>query len=150
VPPDLRPHFRARHPTRQRRYQELVDNATKVCGDVDARLDRYLADPADPIPIHAGSGDGRGGVHWSLLTLMLGAERAYSPNGFRTGLASGRQLIARVEEAVASGHRTTTGVVDGLAAIQRGDGTSSPGIRGSAPARWGWNATCFATPATCS
>ena len=110
----------------QRRYQELVDHATKVSGDFDARLDRYLADPANPIPVHAGSGDGRGGVHWSLLTLMLGAERAYSPNGFRTGLASGRQRIARVEEAVASGHRTTTGVVDGLAAVQRGDGTSSP------------------------
>ena len=85
-----------------------------------------------------------------MLTLMLGAERAYLPNGFRTGLASDRQRIARVEEAVASGHRTTTGVVDGLAAIQRGDGTSSPGIRGSTPARWGWNTACFATPATCS
>ena len=110
----------------QRRFQELVDNATKVSGDFDTRLDRYLADPANPIPVHAGSGDGRGGVHWSLLTLMLGAERAYSPNGFRSGLASGRQRIARVEEAVASGHRTTTGVIDGLAAVQRADGTSSP------------------------
>jgi hypothetical protein len=110
----------------QRRYQELVDNATKVSGDFDARLDRYLADPANPIPVHVGSGDGRGGVHWSLLTMMLGVERAYSPNGFRTGLASGRRRIARVEEAVACGHRTTTGVVDGLAIVQHSDGTSGP------------------------
>ena len=117
----------------QRRYQELVDNATKVSGDFDARLDRYLADPANPIPVHAGSGEGRGGVHWSLLTLMLGAERAYSPNGFRTGLASGRQRIARVEEAVASGHRTTTGVIDGLATVQHDDGTSTPWHPGLAP-----------------
>ena len=117
----------------QRRSQELVDNATKVSGDFDARLDRYLADPANPIPVHAGSGDNRGGVHWSLLTLMLGAERAYSPNGFRSGLASGRQRIARVEEAVASGHRTTTGVIDGLAVVQHADGTSSPWHAGLDP-----------------
>ena len=110
----------------QQRYQELVDNATKVSGDFDARLDRYLADPANPIPIHARSGGDRGGVHWSLLTMMLGVERAYSPNGFRTGLASGRQRIARVEQAIARGHRTSTGVVDGLAIVQHSDGTSGP------------------------
>jgi hypothetical protein len=117
----------------QQRYQELVNNATKVSGDFDARLDRYLADPANPIPVHARSGDGRPGVHWSLLTMMLGVERAHSPNGFRTGLASGRQRIARVEDAVASGHRTTIGVVDGLALVQHSDATSAPWHPGLAP-----------------
>ena len=34
----------------QQRYQELVNNATKVSGDFDARLEIYLADPAIPSP----------------------------------------------------------------------------------------------------
>lgn len=110
----------------QQRYQELLDNATRVSGDFDARLDRYLADPANPIPVHATIGAGHAGVHWSLLTLMLGVQRAYSPNGFGASRPSGRQRIARVEAALASGHRTTTGVIDGLAMIQHRDGTSAP------------------------
>ena len=117
----------------QLRYQELVDNAAKVSVDFDARLDRYLADPASPIPVHAGSSGGHSGVHWSLLTLMLGVQRAYSPNGFGTGLPSGRHRIARVEQAVARGHRTTTGVIGDLAMIQHSEGTSAPWHPGLGP-----------------
>lgn len=117
----------------QQRYQRLLDNATKVSADFDARLDHYLADPSSPIPVHASAGDGRSGVHWSLLTLMLGVQRAYSPNGFGTGLPSGRQRIARVEHAVADGHRTTTGVIDDLAMIQHRDGTRAPWHTGLHP-----------------
>jgi hypothetical protein len=41
-----------------------------------------------------------------------------------------------------------TSQLPGVMASTRLDGTSSPGIRGSTPARWGWNGACFATPAT--
>lgn len=110
----------------QQRYHELLDNATQVTGDFDVRLDRYLADPANPIPVHATAGDSRGGVHWSLLTLMLGVQRPYAPNGFGTGLASGRHRIARVEAAVAAGHLTTTGVIDDLVMVHHSDASSAP------------------------
>jgi hypothetical protein len=65
-------------------------------------------------------------VHWSLLALMLGSEPSCLSNVFRRSLATGRQRIARVEAAVAGGHPTTTGVIDGLAVIQLADGTSAP------------------------
>jgi hypothetical protein len=115
----------------QHHYQQLIDNATKVFGDFDARLDTYLADPANPIPVHPLSGDSHESVHWSLLTLMLGVERAYSTNAFRVGLESGRRRVARVREAIARGHTTTTGVIDGLTSIHHADGTTAawhPGL----------------------
>ncbi|KAF0957427.1 hypothetical protein [Rhodococcus sp. T7] len=119
------------------RYQELVGNATKkITGDQDARLTTWLADPANPIPVHAGpydAGQDRGEVNWSLLTLMLGWDHSCGATIFGRNRTTGRQRIARVEDAVSSGHRTTTGVIDDLAQVQRGDGTSTPWHRGLAP-----------------
>ena len=77
----------------QQRYQELIDNATKTSGDHDARLDRYLADPANPIPVHTAANQEHGGVHWSLLAMMLGSEHSSRSNVFRRGLAAGRRRI---------------------------------------------------------
>jgi hypothetical protein len=65
-------------------------------------------------------------VHWSLLAMMLGSENSSRSNVFRRDLAAGRRRIARVEQALASGHPTTTGVIDGLAVVKHTDGTSAP------------------------
>jgi hypothetical protein len=110
----------------QQRYEEFIANATKTSGGHDARLDRYLANPANPIPVHTGANQEHGGVHWSLLAMMLGSEHSSRSNVFRRDLAAGRKRIARVEQALASGHPTTTGVIDGLAVVRRADGTSAP------------------------
>ena len=117
----------------QQRYQELLDNATTITGGHDARLDRYLADPANPIPVHTGAGQDHGEVHWSLLALMLGYDDSSRSSVFPRSCAAGRRRIARVEDAVATGHPTTTGVIDGLAAVHHGDGTSAPWHPGLAP-----------------
>ena len=118
----------------QQRYQELLDNATQVSGGHDARLDRYLANPTNPVPVHTGAGhDHDDDVHWSLLTLMLGYDHSSRSSAFSRSCAAGRRRIARVEDAVATGHRTTTGVIDGLAPVQHGDGTSAPWHPGLAP-----------------
>ena len=53
----------------QQRYHDLLAQATAITPDRDTRLDRWLADPTNPIPVHA---DGHGEVNWCLLTLMLG------------------------------------------------------------------------------
>jgi hypothetical protein len=37
----------------QQRYQHLLAQATTMTPDRDTRLDRWLADPANPIPVHA-------------------------------------------------------------------------------------------------
>lgn len=118
----------------QRRYQELHDNATQVSGGHDPRLDRYLANPANPIPIHTGAGHEHDDeVHWSLLALMLGYDHYSRSSAFPRSYAAGRRRIARVEDAVATGHPTTTGVIDGLATVQHDDGTSTPWHPGLAP-----------------
>jgi hypothetical protein len=117
----------------QRRYRQLLDNATNIAGDHDARLDIYLAKAESPIPVHAGAGQDHGTVHWSLLALMLGSQRACSGNVFRRNTVTGRQRIARVKKAVVGGRPTTTGVIDGLAAVEHGDGTCAPWHPGLAP-----------------
>jgi hypothetical protein len=131
----------------QQRYEELIANAAKIPGGHEARLDRYLADPANPIPVHTAANQEHGRVHWSLLALMLGSENSSRSNVFRRDLAAGRRRIARVEQALATGHPTTTGVIDGLAVVKHTDGASAPGIPGSTLALSAWNAACFATPA---
>lgn len=110
----------------QLRYEELIVDAAKSRGDHDERLDRYLANPANPIPVHTTDGQQHGGVHWSLLAMMLGSEHLTRSNVFRRSLAAGRRRIARVEEAIAAGRLTTTGVIDSLAVVTHDDDTSVP------------------------
>ncbi|MBX9978193.1 hypothetical protein [Mycobacterium gordonae] len=114
----------------QQRYQELVDKATLV-GDHDVRLDRYLADPTNPIPVHAEAGHNPGRVHWSLLTLMIGSDHSRRSNVFRRNMSTGGQRITRVKKAVAQGHPTTTGIIDDLVLVEHSNGTSAswhPGL----------------------
>jgi hypothetical protein len=90
------------------RYQELVDTATTMTGNHDKRLDRWLADPANPVPIHRGTGGpdhDHGGVNWSVLTLMLGGKHLSAASVFARNRAASLHRIARVEEAV--GQRTS-------------------------------------------
>ncbi|MFZ2175776.1 MAG: hypothetical protein WAW17_17415 [Rhodococcus sp. (in: high G+C Gram-positive bacteria)] len=111
------------------RHQELVGNATTTADDQDARLSRWLADPANAIPVHITPyhvKPGSGEVNWSLLTLMMGWKSSCVTNIFDGRRAVGRRRIAQVEHAIADGHPTTTGVIDDLALVQRGDGTSTP------------------------
>jgi len=46
----------------RRRYQDLLDTATAMTPDRDARLDRWLAEATSPIPVHTGP-DGPGEVN---------------------------------------------------------------------------------------
>jgi hypothetical protein len=132
----------------QQRYQELADHATTITGGHDARLDRYLADPANPIPVHTGAGHDHDEVHWSLLALMLGYDDSSRSSVFPRSCAAGRRRITRVEDAVTTGHPTTTGVIDVLSAANTGTARARPGIRGSPPALSDCNAACFKMPAT--
>jgi hypothetical protein len=64
---------------------------------------------------------GRRPPHWSLLALILGYDHYSRSSAFPRGYAAGWRRIARVEDAVATGHPTTTGVIDGLATVQHDD-----------------------------
>ena len=88
-----------------------------MTGNHDKRLDRWLADPANPIPIHGGTvgpAHDHAEVNWSVLTLMLGGKHPSAASVFARNRAASRHRIARVEAAVANGHRTTTGIIDDL------------------------------------
>ncbi|QNI09788.1 hypothetical protein GAN17_25700 (plasmid) [Mycobacterium kubicae] len=103
----------------QQHYLDLLAQATAMTSDRDTRVDRWLADPASPIPVHAIRDHatdplGHRVVNWRLLTLMLGWKQSCSSTLFGRNRTTSLQRIARVERAVASGHATTTGVVDAL------------------------------------
>jgi hypothetical protein len=89
--------------------------------DRDTRLDRWLADPANPIPVHADP-HAHAEVNWNLLTLTLGWKTTCAATLFGRNRTSNLQRIARVERALAHGHPTTTGVIDNLTRIEHRDG----------------------------
>ncbi|MCK8642364.1 hypothetical protein [Mycobacterium colombiense] len=117
------------------RYQHLLTQATAMTPDRDTRLDRWLADPANPIPLHADP-HVHAEVNWNLLTLMLGWKTTSAATLFGRNRTSNLQRIACVEHALDHGHRTTTGVIDDLTRNEHRDGAYAawhlgrpPGIR---------------------
>lgn len=131
----------------QQRYQHLLAQATAMTPDRDTRLDRWLADPANPIPVHADP-HVYAEVNWNLLTLTLGWKPTCAATLFGRNRISNMQRIARVEQALAHGHPTTTGVIDGLTRIEHRDGRHAVWHPGLAPEQSDWNCACCATPAT--
>jgi hypothetical protein len=114
----------------QQRYQHLLAHATAMTPDRDTRLDRWLADPANPIPVHADP-HAHAEVNWNLLTLTLGWKTTCTATLFGRNRTSNLQRIARVERALAHGHSTTTGVIDDLTRIEHRDSTHAawhPGL----------------------
>ncbi|MEV0712716.1 hypothetical protein [Nocardia aurea] len=116
----------------QQHYEELLARATAMTPDRDTRLQRWLTDTANPIPIHADT-HGHQHVHWQLLTLMLGWKRSCAPTLFARNRTANLQRIARVEHAVTQGHPTTTGVIDDLARVEHPDGSRKGWHPGLAP-----------------
>lgn len=112
-------------------YDDLLARATTPLPDHDDRLDRWLADPANPIPVHTGV-DGDSTVNWHLLTLLLGGKGSSTATVFGRNPACLRRK-SRVERAVADGHPTTSGVITDLAGIQRPDGSTAPWHAGLTP-----------------
>jgi integrase len=68
-----------------------------------------------------------------LLTLLLGWRRGLQASTFGDRRAAGRRRVTQVRNAIAAGHRTTRGVIDDLAHVRRGDGTSGPWHSGLSP-----------------
>lgn len=115
-----------------RRLTELREALTRPSstgGNMNHLLEDYLADPANPIPLHAKRSTGPTGqasetvVNWEVLRLFLG-NRATNHVFARTSL--GTQRRTRVLDALHAGHRTTTGLIDDLAHTTRPDGTTGP------------------------
>jgi hypothetical protein len=130
-------------------YQELLANATQLSGGHDARLDTYLANPTNPIPVHTGAGhDHDDDVHWSLLTLMLGYDHSSRSSAFP---AAAPPAVGGSPESRTLSQPDTPPLPASSTASHRSDTTTAPaapGIQGSHPELSGWNAACFKTPVT--
>ncbi|WP_033819452.1 MULTISPECIES: hypothetical protein [unclassified Kitasatospora] len=115
-----------------RRHNELLAAAKSSSQGIDPRLEEWLADPQNKIPLHAKASKGRAPhVNWSLLALLLGYERQHHGAFCETGSQIERRRRARVLEEVAKGRTTTQALNGELVQTTRPDGSTGawhPGI----------------------
>ncbi|MBT2398275.1 integrase [Streptomyces sp. ISL-100] len=117
-----------------RRHRELKEVARPSSHGIDARLEEWLADPDNKVPVHAPASDGDDPqVHWALLTLLLGYE-AELYTAF-SDIKSPKKLHRRtlVLDAVAEGRTTSHALTGELAQVVRPDGTTGPWHPGIGP-----------------
>jgi hypothetical protein len=72
-------------------------------------------------------------VNWNLLTLTLGWKTTCAATLFGRNRISSLQRIARVEQALAHGHPTTTGIIDDLTRIEHRDAHMPSGTGADTP-----------------
>jgi len=110
------------------RYAALREAAVKSAVGVGQRLDAFLADQNNTIPVLVGL-DGQMRPNWRCLTLKIGIDTVI----FDANLARCRPNRERVEAVIAAGHPTTTGLFDDLTEVDRPDGTRGPWHPGLTP-----------------
>ncbi|KPI13076.1 hypothetical protein OK006_11055 [Actinobacteria bacterium OK006] len=120
-----------------RRFEELLAAANPSSFGLDARLEEWLADPQNKVPIHtAPAHDLVPHVNWSLLTLLLGYDMvhrsAFSDSLSNTAKARLRRR-ALIMDAVAAGRTTSHALVGELTHIVRPDGSTGPWHHGIDP-----------------
>ncbi|MEU1379490.1 integrase [Streptomyces albidoflavus] len=109
------------------RLRGLRTTARASVVDLDERLERWLADPQNEIPVCAKSLDGQASVvRWSLLMLLLGYEGDCS-SAFLSGRSPARnRRRTLVLDAVAEGRITTHALSGELVQVTRSDGIAGP------------------------
>jgi hypothetical protein len=114
----------------RRRYATLRAAAHSSTAGVQTRLEDWLADHTNPIPIYAAPAEHDQPpylrANWRALTLELGMTPSRCEAVFGIGRPDGRRRREAVMQAIAAGHPTTTGLIDDLAQARRPDGTSGP------------------------
>ncbi|MFF0480007.1 integrase [Streptomyces sp. NPDC004435] len=109
-----------------RRLRELRAAARRSMHGLDARLEKWLADGRNQIPLHSpASHYGDFEVNWRMLTLLLGYDdtkiRAFDR---LAGIRRKRRDL--VLEVVAAGRATTHGLTGELVQVTREDGSTGP------------------------
>lgn len=117
-----------------RRYNELLAAASPSALGIDERLEEWLADPQNKVPLYASPSESQDPqVNWSLLMLLLGYERdRYAVFSEAEGRLQG-QRRARVLEEVAKGRTTTQALAGELVQTARPDGSTGPWHPGIGP-----------------
>ncbi|MDG5807234.1 integrase [Streptomyces ossamyceticus] len=110
-----------------RRLHELRSSARPSVRGLDQRLEEWLANPQNKIPVHAATAENQGPqVQWKLLMLLLGYEpEAHSAISAPTCPARVRRRIL-ITDAAADGRTTTHALTGDLAQVVRPDGSTGP------------------------
>ena len=113
-------------------HDQLTQDRVRDAPSLEARLDDYLADPANLIPLHTSVGGGprAGQVNWNLLSLLIGLDPEIGIHS-NTRSARAQRLRARVLSAVDAGRGLPGGLLTIHRSIRRPDGTISvwhPGL----------------------
>lgn len=111
----------------QDRYAELTTNVDTSIAGVDDRLEAWLANPTNRIPIHAVSDPSAGPEpHCRLFALFLGITASRGKSIFSSRSRAGQRRVEQVRRALGAGHPTTTGIIEDLARVTRSDGSAGP------------------------
>ncbi|WP_310726639.1 integrase [Streptomyces sp. N2A] len=107
------------------RLRELRAAARTSADGIDERLEEWLADPRNKIPVHAESLDGQAPeVQWNLLILLLGYGTCSKALSGRC--PSRRRRRTLIMDAVAEGRTTTHALSGELVQVARPDGITAP------------------------
>ncbi|MGV9941185.1 integrase [Streptomyces sp. NPDC003401] len=117
-----------------RRRDELLAAVNPSALDIDERLEEWLADSRNKIPLHTPLSKGQAPqVNWSLLSLLLGypsnSHRYFSPRGCQIQ----KQRHALVLQEAAKGRITTQALSGKLVQTTRPDGSTGPWHPGIGP-----------------
>ncbi|MGW3929796.1 integrase [Streptomyces microflavus] len=109
------------------RLRELLAAATSSTRGIDARLEEWLADPQNKIPVHpAASKDQPPQVHWGLLMLLMGYEVSRRSAFSSTAAPHGPRRRALILDAIAAGRTTSHALTGELRQVARPDGSTGP------------------------
>ncbi|HEY9326704.1 MAG TPA: integrase [Streptomyces sp.] len=112
------------------RLRELRAAARTSAVGIDERLEQWLADPRNKIPVHAESLGGQAPeVQWNLLILLLGYDTCSKALNGRCPARSRRRSL--ILDAVAEGRTTTHALSGELVQVARPDGITEswhPGL----------------------
>ncbi|WP_246643201.1 integrase [Streptomyces rhizosphaericus] len=110
-----------------RRLHELKAAARSSSRGIDQRLEAWLADPQNKIPVHAASLEGPAPqVQWRLLTLLLGYKPAVRKQISQHGQPGKMRRHTLILDAVAKGRITTHALTGELLQVVRPDGSKGP------------------------
>jgi hypothetical protein len=123
-----------------RRHAELIAAASLSILGIDERLEEWLADPQNKVPIYSDpsnhtdpSKEPTPQVNWSLLSLVLGYDRDARSLSSDRGSQIQKQRRALILGAVAQGRTTTQTLTGGLVQVNRSDGSTGPWHPGIGP-----------------
>jgi hypothetical protein len=111
-----------------RRLRDLTASARPSLAGIDERLEAWLADPRNVIPVHVPSSDDEpANVNWKLLTVLLGYDKANSMafSSYRRQPLRKRRRALILNE-VAEGRITTHALSGELVQVARPDGSRGP------------------------